>query len=218
MSDDEQSARIRRLEVENARLRDLLDGSGRPCALRHPVRNTLALLRAILRRSAEGKTSVEDFVAHLEGRFDALLRVQTAVSMHPDGQVDLATLVSDEFLAQTIEEGARATIDGQPVRLDPHQAELLGLAIHELATNALKFGALTALGGHIDVSWSVSADRRLILVWTESGHRPDAPQRSVRGFGMEAIETMLPCRLGAETELEFMAEGLRCTLIVPIEA
>ena len=91
---------------------------------------------------------------------------------------------------------------------------MIGLALHELATNSVKFGALTVPQGHIEVSWAVSPTRTLTLTWAESG-RSGSPS-SFRGFGMEAIEGMLPYQLKAESKLEFLSEGLRCTIALPL--
>ncbi|MDX7950232.1 HWE histidine kinase domain-containing protein [Lichenihabitans sp. Uapishka_5] len=214
----DQAGQIGQLQADNMRLRRLLNERGAPSTLRHQVRNALGLMRAIMRRSATGKTSVADFVAHLEGRFDALLRVQTGLLSSPDGQADLAMIVADEFLVQAIQEGERATVQGPAVRIEPKQAELLGLVLHELTTNAIKFGALTAPGGHIDVSWTLTTEpeRSLTLVWAETGQQRAEPSQAFRGFGMEVIEGMLPYQLKAETALEFLTEGVRCTIAMPL--
>lgn len=214
MSDADQADTIQHLRTENARLRHLLEQRGVPSTLRHQVRNALGLMRAIARRSAESKATIEDFVAHLDGRFDALLRVQTALLSSPDNTVELTKLVADELLAQIIREGERATIIGPTLHLEARQAELIGLVLHELATNAIKFGALTVPQGHIEVSWAVSPPRRLTITWAENG--PSGPSSSFRGFGMEAIEGMLPYQLKAESRLEFLSEGLRCTIALPL--
>lgn len=214
MSEADQADSIRDLQTENARLRRLLERQGVPSTLRHQVRNALGLMRAIARRSAESKTTIEDFVAHLDGRFDALLRVQTALLSGPDGTAELSRLVDDELLAQAIYEGERATITGPSIRLEARQAELIGLVLHELATNAVKYGAMTMPQGHIEVSWTLTPQRTLILTWAESG-RIGQPS-SFRGFGIEAIEGMLPYQLKADSKLEFLSEGLRCTIVLPI--
>ena len=216
MSDADQADTLRHLRAENARLRHLLEQQGLPSSLRHQVRNSLGLMRAITRRSAEGKATVEDFVAHLEGRFDALLRIQTTLLSSRDSQAELSMIVADELLAQAIPEGERATIKGPIVRIEAKQAELIGLVLHELATNAIKFGALTVPDGHIEVSWTLSPERRLVFVWAETGRQRGNPTPSYRGFGIEAIEGMLPYQLRAESKLEFLSEGLRCSITLPL--
>lgn len=214
MSSTDEAKQIRQLQADNARLRRLLEQQDLPSSLRHQVRNALGLMRSIALRSAETKDSIEDFIAHLDGRFDALLRVQTAMLSNRDGRADLTMLIADELMAQTIQEGSQATITGPIVRLDAQQAELIGLAVHELATNAVKFGAMTVSHGRIEVSWTFSPSNTLTLVWAENG-RADPPS-SFRGFGMEAIEGMLPYQLRAESKLEFLSEGLRCTIMLPL--
>lgn len=214
MSDD---ARIRDLEQEVARLRRLLDARGVPATLRHQTRNALALMRAILRRSAETASSVEDYAAHLEGRFDALLRVQTPLIAGGDDALDLHMLIADELVAYTIREGAQATLDGPVVDLSPKSAEVLGLAIHELTVNAIKFGAMTVPDGQIAISWSVSGSDRpmLDLSWSESGLAGLIPP-SFRGFGIETLEKMLPYQIDASSRLEFRPEGLHCVIRLPL--
>lgn len=218
MTDADQAGHVQRLEADNARLRRLLDDRQMPSVLRHQVRNALGLMRAVLRRSVEGKTSIEDFAAHVEGRFDALLRIQTALLSSLDGRIDLTMLVTDVFLAMAIPEGDKAVVTGPTVRLEARQCELLGLALHELATNAVKFGALTTSAGRIEVSWEVdAAARHLTVIWAETGLGELDPSPS-RGFGMDAIEGMLPYQLKADSRVEFLARGLRCTIKLPLGA
>lgn len=215
MSDD--ADRIRGLEEENARLRHLLQQGGMPSALRHQVRNALGMMRAILRRSADNKSSVEDLTAHLEGRFDALLRVQTALLSSPDGRLDCAALVADELLAAALLDAPGVTLEGLSVRIDAHRAELLGLALHELATNAVKFGAASVPGGRLAVSWSVSPSGLLTLSWVETGLPPRSGDEVVRrGFGMEVLEVMLPYQLKADSRVEMLTGQLRCTIVMAV--
>jgi two-component sensor histidine kinase len=217
MSDAASADRLRHLEAENARLRQLLDQQGVSTVLRHQVRNTLGMMRAILRQSAEYKSTATELAAHVEGRFDALLRVQTALLSSPDGRLDLGTLVCDQLLAETIKEGERATVSGPPVRADARQAEMLAIALHELAANAIKFGAMRTLEGRIDVTWDLtSSPARLTIVWAETGPPRTMADAPVRGFGTEVIEGMLPYQLKATSRLELLAEGMRCTIALPL--
>jgi two-component sensor histidine kinase len=186
---DPRDLRIKDLEKENARLRRLLEAQNMPASLQHRVRNSMGLMRAILRRSAESSTSLADYAAHVEGRFDALLRVQTLLINALDAGVSLHNLLADELMAHVIHEGDQAAIEGPPVSLGSKSAQLLGLAFHELATNAVKFGAMTSPTGRISVSWAVSEETQpaLTLIWTETGlSRPVSPP-TFRGFGVEAL-------------------------------
>lgn len=96
--------RLAALEADNARLRRLLDEVGRPDSLRHGMRNTMAMNRTVLHRSAESCADVETYLAHLDGRFAALMRVQSAT--HTFGDADLHALISDELMFHRVREGA----------------------------------------------------------------------------------------------------------------
>ncbi len=107
--------RLAALEADNARLRRLLDAAGAPDSLRHGLRNTMAMMRTIMHRSAEKARDVEDYVAHLDGRFGAVMRVQAATGVV--GEADLHSLISDELMFHLVREGEQATIAGPRVRL-----------------------------------------------------------------------------------------------------
>ncbi|WP_237479069.1 HWE histidine kinase domain-containing protein [Lichenibacterium dinghuense] len=220
MSDDGSRARIRELEADNARLRRLLERQGSPGGLRHQVRNTLSTVREFVRRSADTGHSVEDYAAHLDGRLDAVLRVQNAIANGPgEGEVSLHALVADEFLAQAIGEGQRASIAGPEITFKPIAAGAFALVLHELAVNAVKFGAMTVPDGMIEVSWGVAAGEDAPLLtwaWTESGLSglPEEPPR--RGFGTEIIERSLSYQINAAPEVRLTPGGLHCTITLPL--
>ncbi|MCB8820903.1 PAS domain S-box protein [Microvirga rosea] len=187
--------------------------------LQHRVRNTLAVMRSITRRTATTSETVEDYAMHLEGRVEAFARTQAMATRAPDAGVDLEEFVRDELLAAAVDENEKARIDGPPVRLRGKAADSIGLAIHELATNAIKYGALSKDGGRIDVTWGIrgaEGDRRLRLEWRESGVRIASAGPRRRGFGSELIERTLRYELDAETELEFAPGGVRCVIEVPV--
>jgi len=109
--------------------------------------------------------------------------------------------------------GDRFVLDGPPVRLSPRPALSLSMALHELATNAVKYGALSRPGGQILLSWSVdyAAVPRLTLSWIERGGPPvETPTR--RGFGSRLIERGLAAELSGEARIEFRPEGVVCTI------
>ncbi|MBP0445266.1 PAS domain-containing protein [Roseomonas sp. SSH11] len=185
--------------------------------LQHRVRNTLSIVRSILRRTAQTSESVEEMAMHLDGRINAFSRVQTALIRDPAGGLDLAQLIADEFLVHAAREDKQVAMEGPPVELRPRAAETLGLAFHELATNAVKYGALSRPDGQVAVSWRIEDEPgqpRLILTWRErGGPRPDKPSR--RGFGGDLLARSLPYDLQAEVQQDFTAEGLHCTITVP---
>ncbi|WP_262028793.1 PAS domain S-box protein [Microvirga sp. Mcv34] len=187
--------------------------------LQHRVRNTLAVVRSITRRTAANSNTVDDYAMHLEGRIEAFARTQTMATRSADSVIDLEELVRDELLAHAVRDDEKAHVEGPPVRLRTVVADKLGLAIHELATNAVKYGALSETGGHIDVTWTIEGgdgERTLKLEWRETGIRiaTAAPRR--RGFGTELIERSLPYEIDARTALEFSPGGIRCVIEFPL--
>lgn len=182
--------------------------------LRHRVRNTLAMVRSLVRRTAQNSRTVEEMAAHLQGRIDAFARVQAKMMM-TDGSVNLMSLVEDELLAHATREGKHLVLEGEEVSLGGKPAEMLGLAIHELSANAVKFGALVADGGQIRVSWKVE-ERRLRLIWEEGGLSEPLARPDREGFGLELLGRVLPYEIDADTTVEFRPEGLRFVLSMPV--
>lgn len=200
------------LQADNARLRRLLDQRDAPGELRHRLQSTLAMLRIIIRKSASTKDDIETFVAHLEDRLDAIARAQAAAD--EKGSVELFDLVADELRYYEVEDGERATLSGPSVNLRPRAGQVLALAVHELAVNAIEHGALGAGGGQVDVQWVVEPGEpspMLALVWKESGSETSAEGRP-EGFGTEVLTRTLAYELKAASRLEFEPDGVRFTL------
>ncbi len=186
--------------------------------LQHRVRNTLAVIRSIARQTAETSETVEDYAMHLDGRLDAFARVQAAVTRDPSAGIDLAALMAEELLTCAAREGEQFSLSGPAVRLTPKAAETVGLAIHELAINAVKYGALASRKGHVTVAWRLEdreGEPRLRIEWTETGVPVVAlaPRRS--GFGTELLTQTLPYQLRGTTTLTFRPGGLQCTIELP---
>jgi two-component sensor histidine kinase len=186
--------------------------------LQHRVRNVLALVRSIIRRSAYAGDSADDFSSHLEARVSALARTQGSLAI--DGRVgsDLEDLIRAEFTANAIRDN-QFSISGAPLRLSARATETMALTLHELTMNALKFGALTATTGQISIDWSIDHETRpshLHWRWSESGVGTAAPAAQRRGFGQELIERVLPYELGARTHLTFAPGGVRCEIELPL--
>jgi PAS domain S-box-containing protein len=184
--------------------------------LQHRVRNILAVVRFVARRSAEMSRTTEDYLMHFDGRIDAIARAQALVTWDPAKGVDLELLVAEELLAYRAQEGEQVEISGPSITLQPRAAETLGLAIHELATNALKYGALARADGRITVNWQIIPDgvgHMLRFEWREAGG--PVLNASHRGFGTELLEKALARALGARTELSFTDGRASCTIEVP---
>jgi two-component sensor histidine kinase len=189
--------------------------------LQHRVRNMLAVIRSIVRRTAESSETIDDFANHLDGRIGAFARVQVAVSRDPLTGFDLAELISEEFRACAAHEGKEFTLEGPPVRLKAKTAESLGLAIHELATNAVKHGAFTSERGHIQVRWWKEAqdgEAWLAIDWTESGMLGHRVTQSHEGFGTRLLQEALQYELGAKVTRFFEPSGFRCVISLPLDA
>jgi two-component sensor histidine kinase len=210
---------VRRLEADNSRLRALLEEGRAPAELRHQVRNTLATLRIIIRRTAEIGMNHETFAQHLEGRLDCLLRVQSILMRGSLAGIDLYSLIANELLAWAMREGEQVTLTGPEIRLRPRPAELMALAFHELVTNSVKFGALGQTSGRLAVSWELvdgPDGRALRIIWQESGGSTVPPPLTRQGFGTEVLKSMLSYELGADTELAFEPGSLTCTIDLPL--
>nr|WP_147025513.1 sensor histidine kinase [Methylobacterium oxalidis] len=203
-----------RLQAEAARADE---AEARCTELQHQTRNLLAVIRSVARRSAETSESVEEYAMHLDGRLTALARAQGALSSDPRARLDLHSLISDELLSYHAKEGEQVSLSGPRILLQPGAAATLGLAFHELATNAIKFGALTRDEGRISVSWKHAdePEPHLVITWREQ-HGPSVTPPKRKGFGMALFERMLPYELKAHAKLSFEPEGLRCTIEVPL--
>jgi len=185
--------------------------------LQHRVRNTLAVIRSIARRTAQSSDSIETLAMNLEGRIDAFARVQAAVTRDPLAGVDLATIVAEELRAGAAQEGEALLVEGPPVRLRAKSAETLALGFHELVTNAIKYGALSHKDAQIRICWQFEGTgeaRRLIFTWKESGMSGLKPSGRT-GLGTEVLTHTLPYELGGEASLRLDEDGLSYRLSAP---
>lgn len=189
--------------------------------LQHRTRNLLALVQSIARRTARSSGSLEEFEHVFESRLRALGRVQGLLARVNRSPVDLRTIMQAELAAHVDAEDARLEMGGPRVGLSATSGQAIALAIHELATNAVKYGALAKDSGHLSVQWRtetrIGQERYVVIEWRESGvDMPDGmPTRHV-GYGRELIEKALPYQLRAETRLSFERDGVRCVIAVPI--
>jgi PAS domain S-box-containing protein len=187
--------------------------------LQHRVRNILAVVRSLSARSVETSGSLEDFASHFDGRLGALARTQSIFARTGEVAVDLDELVRDELVSIGAGSSKQVKVSGPPVQLGQHAGETLALALHELATNAVKYGALARPAGKISVSWrafTTSAGPRLSLEWRESGVPAIEAEPERMGFGRELIERGLPYELGAATSLAFEPGGVRAVIELPL--
>jgi two-component sensor histidine kinase/DNA-binding response OmpR family regulator len=175
----------------------------------HRARNALAVIQSIIRLTRA--KSVDDYVSAIEGRIKALARAHTLLSDSRWNGADLATLVGEELAPYR--SGEKVTIDGPDISLEPSTAQGLALALHELATNAAKHGALSSETGKIGLTWQLRPDA-LVVNWMESGGPPIGPP-AARSFGLRVIRASIEQQLEGETAFDWDPKGLRCHLSIP---
>jgi two-component system CheB/CheR fusion protein len=197
--------------------------------LQHRTRNLMAVVQSITTRTLRGSTDLQQFRQCIDDRLSALARVQGLLSRRESGlRVSFDTLIREELGAhvELCENGCspQVTTEGPSgVPLRSTLVQTLALALHELATNAVKYGALSTPEGHLSVTWQVEekddAERLLHIDWRETGvaDLPDANARARgSGYGRELIERALPYQLGARTRYAFEPDGVHCTIDVTV--
>jgi PAS domain S-box-containing protein len=186
--------------------------------LQHRVRNIMAMVRSMANRTAAGAKSVDDYRTLIEGRLLALARVQTLLTREMNVGGLLRSVVKNEIAAQAHHDG-QFELTGPDVMLSPKAVEVLTLAFHELATNALKYGALSRPDGRLKVTWAAVEKRGarwLALDWIEGGVVLHEPVKR-RGFGSELVEGRIPYELGGSGRIIIAPEGARCHLEFPLK-
>jgi two-component sensor histidine kinase len=187
--------------------------------LRHRVKNILNNVRAIVAQTRQSSSTLDGFIGGFDTRLRALARAQDLLIDGPLEKVQLADLVRLELKANGGQEGKSFILDGPVVRLSPRDAQAMAMTIHELTTNAKKYGALSVVGsGRIEIAWRIEqreADCYLCFSWREHGLqiRDSAPPR---GFGSRVIEDSLPYILGGSSQLTFHPDGAECAIEFPL--
>lgn len=184
--------------------------------LDHRVKNTLANIQAIVSQTSRSASSLADFTEGLGRRIQSISRAQSLLTKSRWEGVLLNALIEEEMNAYRAEHSNYALI-GPELALKPKTALALSLAIHELVTNAAKYGALSVASGHVDISWSFDDSKGIELVWQEGGGPPvNTPTR--RGFGSTLIERALAYETGGHSELTYDPRGVRCAITLPVAA
>jgi two-component system CheB/CheR fusion protein len=178
----------------------------------HRAKNLLAMVQATVRLT-QGDTP-EALKTTIEGRLQALANAHALLAQSRWAGADLRSLIAEELSPYCQENGRRARIDGASLTLEPETAQSIAIAVHELTTNAVKYGALSASTGHVQVAWSRSADRQIALRWAESGGPPVTPPAR-QGFGTRVIERMIRSQLKGEVRFDWRTDGLVCEIVVP---
>lgn len=183
--------------------------------LNHRVKNTLANVYAIYHLTRRQSGSLEDFAERFEGRLNALSRVHAALVMssRPRSIADIAELVLEPYRSSDPE---RIQVDLSPLLLESAPAVAFALSLHELATNAAKYGALSAPSGHVELRCVMAPGSEAVdITWQETGGPAVAPPTR-RGYGTAYVRSAVKGTLRGALELVFAPEGLRCVMAVPL--
>jgi PAS domain S-box-containing protein len=175
----------------------------------HRSKNMLGLVQAIARQTAA--TDTRDFVARFSERLQALSASQDLVVKNEWKEIPLADLVGSQLAPFADLLGTRIQLRGPHLRISPTAAQALGMALHELATNAGKYGSLSTASGSVDVDWSLDtaqgAPGRFLMAWIESGGPPTIPPTR-RGFGTNVTTNLTRHALDAEVSVDYAPSGL----------
>jgi two-component sensor histidine kinase len=184
--------------------------------LEHRVKNVLGVVGAVIDRAREDNQSCEAFVSSLRGRIQSMADTQTLLSRNRWRGVSLADLISAELKPYAT--GTNTSIEGPVVHLAPNALHTVAMVIHELATNAAKYGALSTPGGKVAVRWTLTAKGTsaagLKIDWSETGG-PAVAAPTRQGYGSDVIHELLRYEFGGHVDLAFAADGLRCTIELP---
>ncbi|WP_379922519.1 CHASE domain-containing protein [Erythrobacter sp. R86502] len=188
--------------------------------LNHRVKNTLANVLSILSLTRRRASGLDDFADSLEGRIRALSATHDLLTVTDWGTTPIRAVIEAELqhFREVLDDAI--LLDGPDLELAPNDALSFGLAVHELATNAAKYGALSVADGQVTIRWRRGEDQGAEAAWAEvewqeTGGPPVASQRR-RGFGTELIEKVVAHELRQPVTLDFAPDGVRCILRVPV--
>lgn len=178
----------------------------------HRARNVLAVVQALMQLTQAG--SVADFVRRVEGRIAALARAHRVLASGGWAGVDLRSIVEQELAPYGGEAGGRFAMAGPLVKVQADAVQPLAMMLHELATNAGKYGALLGPQGRIEIDWTLQEGGGLVLSWRERGGPELAGPPRGHGFGSQLIDTSAR-QLGGTARFDWRPSGLRCCITVP---
>jgi two-component sensor histidine kinase len=179
----------------------------------HRTRNILATVQAIVNLSRSD--TPDGFKLAIEGRVQALAKLNDLIVKSRWAGADLTSIATQELAPYLSDGQGRARIDGPHVVLSPNTAQLVAVTLHELTTNAAKYGSLSTPRGQVEVTWIRAPDGLLILHWTESGG-PPAKKPTRQGFGTSVIERIIREQLKGEMHRDWRTEGLACEIVLKV--
>ncbi len=187
--------------------------------LEHRLKNVLSVVNSLISLSAASATNVGEFKESLTGRLNALAKTQSALLGKQQG-ASLSELFLAELAQYQTPDGANVTIEGPPVSVRRRAAQILALAVHELATNSAKYGALRSAGGRVAVTFDLKGEGDeclLVITWREAGGPPVKPPER-QGFGTRLIKQVVARALRADVAMDYRPEGLVCRMTLPRSA
>jgi two-component sensor histidine kinase len=152
----------------------------------------------------------------IEGRINALARVHTLFVQSRWTGAEFHSLVTQELLPYREDRETRVRINVPAVMLEPNTAQMIAISLHELATNAAKYGSLSAASGHLEIAWSCTADGRVNLRWIESGGPAVTPPTHC-GFGTRILGKIIGDQLGGQVRFDWRDQGLICEIALPLQ-
>jgi two-component sensor histidine kinase len=186
--------------------------------LHHRVKNTLATVQAVAGSTARSAAGLEQFQYAFTGRIASLARTHAIITEDEGQRAPLGDLIRTELARFAASDDERATLRGPQVMLASEIAIPLGMAVHELVSNSVKYGALSSDGGTVLVEWDVMSEadrRRLRLEWSERGGPPvERPTR--RGYGSRVLERVLGSQIHADVVSSYPPEGLQVVITIPL--
>jgi PAS domain S-box-containing protein len=184
--------------------------------LDHRVKNVLATVSAVAGQTLESSKSMSHFVAALDGRIRSMAATHELLSTAQWRGMSLAELVRRELAPYA--GGNNTKIDGPIVMLSAEAGQAMGMVIHELVTNAAKYGALSSPSGHVLVRWyrKLNGSAKLVVTWQEcGGPKVECPKQA--GYGTSVVRDLIPYEFGGTVEFAFADEGVRCRLEIPFD-
>ena len=177
----------------------------------HRARNVVAVIQSIMRLTRAG--DIDTYMSAVDGRIRALSNAHKLLSRSRWEGADLGELVDEEFAPYRLEGAERVQSDGPAIMLQPSTAQTLALALHELATNAAKYGALSTTQGRVSLRWEAEP-RGIVLEWREQGGPPAKTPKS-KGYGTRVVHAGIEHQLGGAVSFNWLPGGLECTMVVP---
>ncbi|MEP7452435.1 HWE histidine kinase domain-containing protein [Phyllobacterium sp. SB3] len=187
--------------------------------LNHRVKNTLAMLQSLARQTLNRTSDPAEFMEAFSGRLRAISEAHTLLSDREWSGISLVDLITRQVEPYAIYDAAQMVLVGEDIVLPPDHALGLGIALHELATNAAKHGAFSVAGGQVRVSWEIEPGldgSRVVIHWVEAGGPPVAA-RETRGLGERLIERSLDKVISSSVRLSYPESGVEAIISMPIK-